>query len=163
MPPRLPVKRLPIPISPYWFNLVSGNTRCILGINVAEIANAEREIFTFFRSNCGGWIQQQLAASADGAHDEHCRSLPQTSVCAEISRASSTPIPRYRTVLSDLCPEVHRLENTVHYGQVAAKHLRTGLGWANDTIRLSTHGTTHVDAPWHYGAECEGKPARTML
>ena len=43
-----------------------------------------------------------------------------------------------------------------------AKYLKTGLGWANDTIKLSTHGTTHVDAPWHYGPTCEGKPARTI-
>jgi kynurenine formamidase len=43
-----------------------------------------------------------------------------------------------------------------------ARHLRTGLGWANDIIRLSTHGTTHMDAPWHYGPTCEGRPARTI-
>ena len=43
-----------------------------------------------------------------------------------------------------------------------SKHLATGLGWANDTIKLSTHGTTHVDAPWHYGPFSEGKPARTI-
>ena len=42
------------------------------------------------------------------------------------------------------------------------KHLKTGTGWANDVIKLSTHGTTHVDAPWHYGPQCEGKPARTI-
>ena len=24
------------------------------------------------------------------------------------------------------------------------KHLQTGLGWANETISLSTHGTTHI-------------------
>lgn len=42
------------------------------------------------------------------------------------------------------------------------RHLRSGLSWANDTIRLSTHGTTHVDAPWHYAPTSEGKPARTI-
>ncbi len=45
---------------------------------------------------------------------------------------------------------------------IRSRYLKTGLGWANETIRLSTHGTTHVDAPWHYGPECEGKPARTI-
>ncbi len=45
---------------------------------------------------------------------------------------------------------------------VRAKYLRTGLGWANDVIKISTHGTTHVDAPWHYAPQCEGKPARTI-
>jgi kynurenine formamidase len=42
------------------------------------------------------------------------------------------------------------------------RYLRTRLGWANDTIKLSTHGTTHVDAPWHYAPTCEGQPARTI-
>lgn len=43
-----------------------------------------------------------------------------------------------------------------------SKFLRTGLGWANDMIKLSTHGTTHVDAPWHYAPTTEGRPARTI-
>lgn len=40
--------------------------------------------------------------------------------------------------------------------------LQTKLGWANDVITLSTHGTTHVDAPWHYAPTSEGRPARTI-
>jgi kynurenine formamidase len=46
--------------------------------------------------------------------------------------------------------------------RLTPKYLRTGLGWANDTIILSTHGTTHVDAPWHYAPLSEGRPARTI-
>jgi kynurenine formamidase len=46
--------------------------------------------------------------------------------------------------------------------RLTPKYLRGGLGWANDTIALSTHGTTHVDAPWHYAPTSEGKPARTI-
>lgn len=42
------------------------------------------------------------------------------------------------------------------------KHLKTGLGWANEEISLSTHGTTHMDAPWHYGPECNGELAKTI-
>jgi hypothetical protein len=45
--------------------------------------------------------------------------------------------------------------------RLSPRHLRTGLGWANDTIRLSTHGTTHVDAPWHYAPTSAGQPARS--
>lgn len=45
---------------------------------------------------------------------------------------------------------------------IKKRHLRTGLGWANDTIKLSTHGTTHVDAPWHYAPTSEGRPAKTI-
>jgi len=45
---------------------------------------------------------------------------------------------------------------------VGARYFRTGLAWANETITLSTHGTTHVDAPYHYGPLSEGKPAATI-
>lgn len=33
-------------------------------------------------------------------------------------------------------------------------------GWADETIKkLGVHATTHIDAPVHYGANCEGTPA----
>lgn len=41
-------------------------------------------------------------------------------------------------------------------------YLKGQLGWANDIIKISTHGTTHLDAPWHYAPFSEGKPARTI-
>jgi len=37
-----------------------------------------------------------------------------------------------------------------------------GLGWSNDTVTLSAHSGTHVDAPWHYAPVSEGKRARTI-
>jgi kynurenine formamidase len=40
--------------------------------------------------------------------------------------------------------------------------LPDGLGWAVDTLTLSTHAGTHVDAPWHYAPVSEGKKARTI-
>lgn len=37
------------------------------------------------------------------------------------------------------------------------------IGWADDMIqKLGVHSTTHLDAPWHYGPTCEGKPAKTI-
>ncbi len=45
---------------------------------------------------------------------------------------------------------------------VPSRLLTTGLGWANENLRLSTHGTTHVDAPYHYAPTCGGAPARTI-
>lgn len=37
------------------------------------------------------------------------------------------------------------------------------IGWADDTIKhMGVHSTTHIDAPWHYGPTCEGKPAKTI-
>jgi kynurenine formamidase len=46
--------------------------------------------------------------------------------------------------------------------RLAPRYLRSGVGWANDRIRISTHGTTHLDAPWHYAPTSEGKPAKTI-
>jgi kynurenine formamidase len=37
-----------------------------------------------------------------------------------------------------------------------------GRGWAVEEVRGITHTGTHVDAPYHYGPESEGKPARTI-
>lgn len=40
--------------------------------------------------------------------------------------------------------------------------LPDGEGWGDETIQLSSHLGTHVDAPLHYGSTCEGRPARTI-
>jgi kynurenine formamidase len=37
-----------------------------------------------------------------------------------------------------------------------------GLGWAIEEITAITHTGTHVDAPYHYGPESGGKPARRI-
>ena len=47
------------------------------------------------------------------------------------------------------------------YG-VTPADLPDGLGYGFETVRLSTHSGTHVDAPWHYFPTSEGKPARTI-
>lgn len=36
------------------------------------------------------------------------------------------------------------------------------MALASETVTASTHSGTHIDAPWHYGPTCEGKPARTV-
>jgi kynurenine formamidase len=46
--------------------------------------------------------------------------------------------------------------------RLSPSYLRNGLGWANDNLAFSSHGTTHLDAPWHYGPFSEGKPAKTI-
>ena len=37
-----------------------------------------------------------------------------------------------------------------------------GNGPAGEFITITSHGGTHVDAPWHYFPTCEGKPSRTI-
>jgi len=46
---------------------------------------------------------------------------------------------------------------------VPADLLRDNEGWAVESIdKLSTHGSTHVDAPYHYNSVIQGKPAQTI-
>ena len=37
-----------------------------------------------------------------------------------------------------------------------------GIGLAREVVTANTHNATHIDAPFHYGPVCEGKPARTI-
>jgi len=46
---------------------------------------------------------------------------------------------------------------------VTPELLRDGEGWAVDAFKhLSTHATTHVDAPWHYNSTVGGERAATI-
>ena len=41
--------------------------------------------------------------------------------------------------------------------------LRNGEGWAlEEFTRLGTHSVTHVDAPWHYNSQIQGRTAETI-
>ncbi len=42
------------------------------------------------------------------------------------------------------------------------KDLPEGLGWAVDSVNMSSHAGTHVDAPWHYYPTAGGKRAKTI-
>ena len=37
---------------------------------------------------------------------------------------------------------------------------KSALAW--EEIKISTHTGTHLDAPWHFGPQSEGKPAKTI-
>jgi kynurenine formamidase len=44
----------------------------------------------------------------------------------------------------------------------APEDLPDGQGWAAETVTLSTHSGTHVDAPWHYYETTAGQPAKKI-
>lgn len=47
--------------------------------------------------------------------------------------------------------------------KVPADLLRDSEGWAYEILNgVSTHGCTHVDAPYHYNSHIDGKPAQTI-
>lgn len=39
---------------------------------------------------------------------------------------------------------------------------RDFAGWADDTVTMGVHATTHIDAPWHYGPLSGGARAETI-
>jgi len=45
---------------------------------------------------------------------------------------------------------------------VEAKDLPDGKYCAVEKVSITTHSKTHMDAPWHYGPESEGKAAKTI-
>ena len=46
---------------------------------------------------------------------------------------------------------------------VPPRLLRDGEGWATEEfLRLGTHNSTHVDAPWHYNSTIGGERAQTI-
>jgi kynurenine formamidase len=45
---------------------------------------------------------------------------------------------------------------------VPPRLLRDGEGWATEDLRLGTHNSTHVDAPWHYNSTVAGARAATI-
>lgn len=110
--------------------------------------------------------QPPVASKALGGRPSgHC----QISICSEISKASSTSMPRYRTVDSSLCPEVqfllcegwHNKKNWLFTGSEAAGKraakiqslLATAkangiepLQWLTDTLeRLPTWPNSRID------------------
>ena len=54
------------------------------------------------------------------------------------------------------------LRDVVTRRRIRRSDLPGGLGLAWETVRVDTHHGTHVDAPWHYGPTCAGRPARTI-
>jgi cyclase len=47
--------------------------------------------------------------------------------------------------------------------RLSAADLPEGMFLSNEFYRMSVHQGTHIDAPFHYGPLCEGKPAKKVL
>lgn len=78
---------------------------------------------------------------------------------------------RLQNETSDFEPMPHRIEYVDHRQSIertrelfglSAEHWPEGMAWAAETVTLSTHSGTHVDAPYHYGPTFSGRPARTI-
>lgn len=62
--------------------------------------------------------------------------------------------------------EYEKHEDTAEYMtmrfECEREDLPGGLGWSNEYVTLGTHVGTHVDSPWHYHPESEGRKAKTV-
>lgn len=74
-------------------------------------------------------------------------------------------------VSSDFEPNLHRIDyvGPAESPAIAEQHFGIdpatwpeGAGWAVETVTLSTHSGSHIDAPSHYGPRVDGKSARTI-
>ena len=76
---------------------------------------------------------------------------------------------RVKPSSSVLVPKVERTHPKDRGAEVMCRlfncerhHLPDGEGWGEERLTINSHVGTHVDAPLHYGSQCEGKPARTI-
>jgi len=73
----------------------------------------------------------------------------------------SQAMERYEITVDHITHEEGARRLAKRYG-IPLKLLPTANLYANDEVSCSSHAGTHVDAPWHFGREVEGKPAKTI-
>lgn len=83
--------------------------------------------------------------------------LIDLSDCLENETAAFEPSP-HSIQYSDPVKGLAVSEGWVGLG---AEHWPGGQAWVAETVTLSTHAGTHIDAPWHYGPAAHGA-ARTI-
>lgn len=71
------------------------------------------------------------------------------------------PFQRVRIDYTSHAEGAHAIANL--FPGMSVDQLPDNLGWAVETVTLSTHNGTHVDAPWHYHPTMDGgAPASTI-
>jgi kynurenine formamidase len=99
-------------------------------------------------------------------HDKHMLAVPMFKTIIDLSvplehNAVSEPRPAQIHYVNHATEGLEQMQAA--FG-VNAQDLvySSGQGWAVEDIHAITHTGTHVDAPYHYGAISEGKPARRI-
>jgi len=75
-----------------------------------------------------------------------------------VKRSSSVLVPR----IEYYAPKEKGAEVMCEIFGCQREHLPDAEGWGEERVSINSHIGTHVDAPLHYGSQCEGKPARTI-
>jgi kynurenine formamidase len=61
-----------------------------------------------------------------------------------------------------LLEETARRHGLAEVPVLDARAFPDGVFLSNEFVRLAVHGGTHLDAPFHYGPLCEGRPAKRI-
>jgi kynurenine formamidase len=86
--------------------------------------------------------------------------MPIIDLSATIENANISPVDRTEIAYHGHAEGAEMIQNI--FG-VSPDLIRNREGWAVEEFTyFHTHGTTHVDAPWHYNSEIGGKPAPTI-
>jgi len=103
---------------------------------------------------------------AEGTGSEmHGFSFTQMMTSASVSSLMGRTSPPWKPSIRYLTHEREGLDRIkITFGAKQEEGLvhSGGRGAAFEEVTAITHGGTHVDAPWHYGPQSEGKPAKKI-
>lgn len=86
--------------------------------------------------------------------------MPIVDLSATIESQNISPVDRTEIRYFDHKAGAEQVEAM---SGVPASLLRNGEGWAVEVVEyFSTHGSTHIDAPYHYNSTIQGQPAQTI-
>jgi kynurenine formamidase len=119
----------------------------------------------FLRTSAAAGVGLALADPASGQSAPRDLGLGQVqiidlSVALEHEAAGERTKPRIEYVTHD----AGGLKGMMDTFGAAPKDFvySNGHGWAVENLTVGSHTATHIDAPYHYGATSEGKPARRI-
>jgi kynurenine formamidase len=120
----------------------------------------------FLRTSASAGVGLALAdqASAQGGAPRDLRlgqvQIIDLSVALEHDAAGERTKPRIEYVTHDAGGLKGMMET---FGAAPNDFVYSnGHGWAVENLTVGSHTATHIDAPYHYGATSEGKPARRI-
>ncbi len=125
-------------------------------------ATRRRFISAAAAAGVGGTLGTAVAAQATAARDLRLGGvrLIDLSVALEHDAAGERTKPRIEYVTH----EAGGLKGMMDTFGARPEHFvySQGHGWAVENLTVGSHTATHIDAPYHYGATSEGKPARRI-